>query len=101
MADGHVSIPGYSVIRQYCNRIAGGILLYIKDNLKGKVLHASKTTCSGKRLKSEYLSCEMWEESSNPVLIVLVYRPPNVLIRSERKLVSLNRTTCSDYSHKN
>ena len=64
------------------------------------MVHASKTTQPGKPLKPEYLFFEVWEGTSTPVLIILVnIRLPDVPIRSDRKLVSLLRTTCSNYKH--
>ena len=59
VADGHVSIPGCGTIQQGRNLSDGGVLLYIKDNLKARVLHASKTIQLGKPMKPEYLFCEV------------------------------------------
>ena len=112
--DCHVEVPGYSVLRQDRNLGGGGIILYIKNNLKAKVLHTSKTTQRGKPLKTEYIFCAVWEGHSSPTLVVLVYRPPDVPLRpvkqadtsldvptpSDRQLVKLLRSACSDYSRK-
>ena len=98
--DCHIDVPTYSVLRQDRNLAGVGILLYVKNNLKAKVLHTSKTTQQGKPLLPEYISCAVWEEHSPPTLIVLVYRPPYVPTRSDKQLVRLLRSTCSDYSHK-
>ena len=38
------------MLRQDRNLAGGGILLYVKNNLKAKVLHTSKTTQQGKSL---------------------------------------------------
>ena len=48
-----VNIHGFSVVRQDRNLNGGGILLYLKDNLKAKILHISKTTQKGKPMKPE------------------------------------------------
>ena len=96
--DCHIDMPGYSVLRQDHNPAGGGIILYVKNNLKKKVLHTSKTTQQCKPLLPEYIT--VWEEHSPPTLIVLVYRPPNVPIRSDKQLVRILRSACSDYSHK-
>ena len=42
----------------------------------------------------------MWEGKSPPILIVLVYRPPDVPLRSDRHFLRLLRSTYADYSHK-
>ena len=81
--DCHIDVPGYNVLRQDRNLAGGGILLYVKNNLKAKVLHTSKTTQQGKPLLPEYIFCAVWEEHSPPTLIVLGYRPPDVPIRSD------------------
>ena len=92
---------GYSVLRQSQNLGGGGgILLYVKNKLKAKVLHTLKNTQQGKPLKLEYIFCGVWEECSPPTLIVLVYRPPDVPIRSHKQLVRLLCSACSDQSHK-
>ena len=44
--------------------------------------------------------CSVWEGTSTPTLIVLVYRPPDVSIRSDRQLIELLRSTSSNFSHK-
>ena len=53
VSDHIVKIPGYSTIRQDRNTHGGGILIYIRENFKAKVLFSSKTEQSGKPLKSE------------------------------------------------
>ena len=85
-------MPGYSVLRQNGNLAGGGILLYLKNNLKTKVLQTSKTTQQGKPLLPEYIFCAVWEECSSTTLIVLFYRPPDVPIRSDKQLVRLLRS---------
>ena len=96
VTDSHVSIPGYSTIRQNRTSSGIGVCLYIEDNLNARVLHPSKTTKLGKPMKPEYLFCKLWEKASVPVLVVLVYKPPDVPIISDRKLISLLRSAgCS------
>ena len=98
--DNIVNVPGYSIIRQDRNTRGGGILLYVKDNFKAKILCTSNTTQTGKPLKPEYLFCSIWEGNSIPTLVVLVYRPPDVSIRSDDELLQLLHSHCSDFSYK-
>lgn len=98
--DSHVQIKGYSIIRQDRNLVGGGIALYISNSLKAKVLHSSPTTKKGKPGRPEYLFCSVWEGNCSPILVVVVYRPPDVLMRSDRRFLQLLRTCCLDYSHK-
>ena len=39
----------------------GGVILFVKENLKAKVLHKSNTAQTGKPLKPKYLFCAVWE----------------------------------------
>ena len=55
--DSIVEVSGYSIIRQNCNVRGGGVLLYIKKNVKAKVLYKSKTEHPHKPLKPEYIFC--------------------------------------------
>ena len=74
--DCHVEIQGYSLLREDTNLGGGGgFLSYVKNNLKAK----------------EYIFCSAWSERSPPALVVLIYRPPDVLVRSDRQLIRLLR----------
>ena len=98
--DSVVDIPGYSVLRQDRNTGGGGILLFVRNNLKAKVLHRSSTTQSGKPLKPEYLFCKVWEGNSPPIFVAVIYKPPDVPLKTDRRLLSTLRSCCSEYSHK-
>ena len=98
--DIHVEVKGYSIIRQDRNLAGGGIALYISNSLKAKILHTSPTTRRGKPGKPEYLFCSVWEGNRSPLLVVVVYRPPDVPLRSDRRFLQLLRTCSLDYSHK-
>ena len=100
VSDNVINVPGYSTVRQDRNTHGGGILLFIKENFKAKILCSSRIEQTGKPLKPEYLFCSVWEGNSTPDLITLVYRPPDVNIRSDPNFIDLLRTYCSDYSHK-
>ena len=78
VSDNFVNIPGYSTVLQDRNTHGGGVFLFIKENFKVKILFSSRTEQTGKPLKPEYLFCSVWEGNSAPVLIALVYRPPDV-----------------------
>ena len=98
--DNIINIPGFSVLRQDRNTRGGGILIYIRENLKAKILCSSRTQQPGKPLKPEYIFCSVWEGNSTPTLVVLIYRPPDVSIRSDGNLVQLLHSHCSYFSHK-
>lgn len=85
--DSIINVPGYSIVRQDKNTRGGGILHFIRDNLKAKILCNSNTTYPGKPLKSEYIFCLVWEGNSIPTLVALVYHPLDVPIRSDDNLV--------------
>ena len=95
-----VKIPGYSVLRQDRNINGGGILLYIKEHLNAKILCTSRTEQRGKPLKPEYLFCSVWEGNYTPTLIALVYRSPDVSIRSDGEFIRLLCSHCSNSSCK-
>ena len=67
----------------------GGVILYVRENLKAKVLDLSNTTQWSKPLKPEYLFCEVWEGNAGPILLALIYRPPDVSLRADSQLVKL------------
>ena len=50
--------------------------------------------------KPEYLFCAVWEGNWSPLLAVVVYRPPVVPLRSDRRFLRLLQTCSLDYSHK-
>ena len=77
-----------------------GVILYVKENLKAKVLHKANIAQPGKPLKPEYLFCAVWDGNAAPTLVGLIYRPPDVSLRADRKLVWILGSTCSAYSHK-
>ena len=74
--------------------------MYVKENLKAKILCSSTTEQAGKPLQPEFLFCSVWEGNSAPTLIALIYRPPDVNIRSDQDFINSLRTHYSDYSHK-
>ena len=98
--DCYVDIPSYSVLRQDHNLGGEGVPLYVKNNLKAEILYSSKTTQQGKPLKIEFSFFAVWEGNSPPTLVVLVYRPPDVPLRSDRHFLRLLRFTFPEYSHK-
>ena len=60
----------------------------------------SPTTQSGKPGKPEYLLCSVWEGNCSPLLVVVVYWPPDVPLQSDRRFLQLLRTCSLDYSPK-
>ena len=52
--DSLMEVQRYSILHQDRNTGGGGVLRYVRNNLKAKILHQSKTTRFGKLLKPEY-----------------------------------------------
>ena len=109
--DNLFNIPGYSIIYQDRNTGGGGVAIYVRDTLKVKILSKSEPTSPGKPEVLEYLACQVWQGDGPPVLVFLVYRPPNIsflppknilkkLQTKQCPLVKDLRKLCSDYSHK-
>ena len=51
-------------------------------------------------MRPEYIFCSVCEGNSPPLLVVLIYRPPDVQIRSYSWLFTFLRSACSDFSDK-
>ena len=67
-------IPGCTLIRNDReDRSSGGIALYIRDNLKYRIIEMSHDT--GELKLPEYLICEI-SFASSLIMIAVVYRPP-------------------------
>ena len=65
VGDDCVQIDGYSIIRQDRNTQGGGVMLYVHNTCKAKVLCTSSTTqVTGKQLVPEYIMCSVQHESS-------------------------------------
>jgi Reverse transcriptase (RNA-dependent DNA polymerase) len=71
---GHVEIPGYQVIRadRQDGRRGGGVAMYIKSDLRTKILARSPATSA-----IDYLFVEIIF-SGVPIMVGLVYNPPGV-----------------------
>ena len=93
--DGLIVVQGYSALRRDHNLGGGRVIIYVKENLKAKELHETNSAQPGKPLKPEYLFCAVPEGNFAPTLLFLIYRPPNVFLRADRKIVGLLRSTCS------
>ena len=50
-------------------------------------------------MKTEYHFLSIGEGNFPPLLIVLIYRPPDVKIKSDPNLTRLLRLTCSEFSN--
>ena len=51
-------------------------------------------------MKPEYLMCRVWGEETPPVLVFLIYRPPDVSFHADSELFTHLRDLSSSYSHK-
>ena len=82
------------------NTEGGGLILYVRNSLRAKVLARSNTTALGKPLIPEYLMCSIWGDNLPPILICVIYRPPKILFGADPDFISTFRELCSEYSHK-
>ena len=98
--DSFGEIEGFSIIWQDRNTVGGGVLLYIRNNLKANVLFKSATTQVGKPRKPEYIFCTVWEGDSPPIFVAVVYRPTDVTFSSDPQFMNRLRSCCSEYRHK-
>ena len=90
--DSFGEIEEYSIVRQDHNTVGGGVLLYIRNNLKAKVLFKSATTQAGKPRKPEYIFCTVWEGDSSPIFVAVIYRPTDVAFRSDPQFINRLRS---------
>ena len=99
--DDHIAnINGYSIIRQDRNTEGGGVILYIRNNLRAKILAKSNTETLGKPMKTEYIMCEVWGSNTPSIFVCVVYRPPDVSINANPEFLTDFRDYCSSFSHK-
>ena len=85
-------IDGYSTIRQDRNTQGGGVLLYVHNTYKAKILCTSTTTQKkGKPLIPEYIMCSIQRGSSPPVFVAVIYRPPDAELINSDLVVALKR----------
>lgn len=101
VVDNHLAnIDGYSILRQDRNTEGGGVILYIRNTLKAKILAQSNTEGPGKPLKPEYLICKVWGNKTPPILVCVVYRPPKIPFNDTSDFLDNLRDFCSAFSHK-
>ena len=68
--DGEVNIEGYELIRSDCKRHGGGVACYIKDNVAFR-------SRGGLSNEIENLFFDILLSKTNPILVGIIYRPPN------------------------
>ena len=95
-----VDVQGYSTLRQDQNIEGGGIILYVRNNLRAQLLAHSDTEGLGKPLQPDYLMCKVWSEGTPSALICLIYRPPKISFKAKPEFLNNLRDFCSSYSHK-
>ena len=85
IGDDLVEIEGYSIIRQDRNTHGGGVLLYVSNLWKAKILCTSATMVDDRKPGvPEYIMCSIQQGSSPPVFVAVIYRPPDAeLINSD------------------
>ena len=67
-----VGVKGFIVLKQDRNTETGGVLLYVRNDLKAKVLVRSKTTHKVKLLKPEFIFCAIWSKQVPPLLVSVI-----------------------------
>ena len=98
--DGIIAIKGFSSIRQDRNTQGGGVVLYIRSNLRATILARSDTTKCGKPNAIEYLMCCITGEKIPPIFVCLIYRPSYVSFEADPQFLTNLRDLCTNYSHK-
>lgn len=100
VGDNLVEVDGYTLLRQDRNEQGGGVGLYVKEGIKARELATSNTKVTGKPCIPEYIFYEIQVGGSLPILVAVVYRPPDNPSLRKTTLPGLLRGFCSEYSHK-
>ena len=83
-------IPGYALIRNdRQGRSSGGIALYIRENIKYRIIEMSQDT--GVLKLPEFLICEI-SFASYLIIVAVSYRPPDSPFHRGVKLLPLQTT---------
>ena len=98
--DGIITINGYSSVRQDRNTQGGGVVLFIKNNLRASVLARSDSSKNGKPNCIEYLMCCITGEMIPPIFVCLIYRPSYVSFEADYQFLTNLGDFSSNYSHK-
>ena len=98
--DSVADIKGYSLIRQDRNTRDGGVALYVRDSYKFTVLATSNTTVKSKPKTTEYILGCMNIGKTDPILVSVVYRPPDVKIPTMQGFFDHLKLYSGDYNSK-
>ena len=70
MVEDHIlKVKGYSVLRQDRNTEGGGVLLYVRNDLKAKIIMTSKTTQKGMPLNEKFILFAVWSKQVPSLLV--------------------------------
>ena len=95
-----VDIDEFSILRHDRNRYDGGLVLYVHNSLKAKILSRSDATIPTGRPKiSEYMICIVQQGRDPAVLVAVIYRPPYIPFIKGSNLIDKLTTCVDDCSH--
>ena len=100
VADDVIQIEGFKVFRQDRNLHGGGVAFYVRSNFTCEILESSDTQVCNKPGKPEYIFCFLKSGSSEPMLVSVIYRPPDVPFIKNTNFADKLKFHCSNYSRK-
>ena len=98
--DSVAEIKSYSIIREDRNTRGGGVALYVRDSYKFTILATSDTTVKVKPETTEYILGCINIGKTDPILISIVYRPPDVKIATMQGFFDHLKLYSGDYTSK-
>ena len=98
--DNIVTIRGYISIGQYRNTQGGGVVLYINNNLRAKVLARSNATQNDTQTCFEYTMCYISGKKTLPIFVCSIYRPTYAPFDDDPQYLPNIRELSSNNSHK-
>ena len=96
-----VDIEGFSLLRHDRNRDGGGLVLYVHNSLKARIVSTSNTTIPTDRpMVPEFLICSVQQGRDPPILVAVIYRPLHIPFNKGTNLIDTLTTCVDDFSHK-
>ena len=96
-----IDIEGFSLLRHDRNRDGGGLVLYVHNSLKARILSTSNTTIpTGRPMVSEFIICSVQQRRDPPILVAGIYRSPHIPFIKGTNLIDTLTTCVDDFSHK-
>ena len=74
--------------------------LFVREHLRCEVLATTGTELKGKPKLPEFVFCSINDCKNPPVLVAVIYRPPEIAFLKNSNLVNTLWAVLGDYSHK-